>query len=723
MKKILFTSLIFLSIIIPLVIKAENSQTSYSPWLILGTIIQPKANSWTLKIPSTNGGCLVTDASGVVSTTTCGSGGTSSNYWSDSGTYLSPATSTRGVSSNIFKNGATYSISSSTDLATFIAGVPSGSTILLDAGIYNVSSTLAIDKSINLIGKGVDQTSIQKSNSFTGNVINISQSYSSLNNLTIIGGLEGTDVDIEPGLGDTDILANISMSNVNLIQQSVIDSDLLSLYSKNSDLALNNVFIKTFNSTMGTSNCMKLETSDHTGGGTNLFFENVILQCAGGNSGISLEAVDSEVTGTDGLNLTIKNSIFAGFNSITNSLDKSIYVHGNNLVSVSAFNSALEGDVVQEDGATVGVIATNVLGNYYINDQNPTLYNYNGDFLGQLFVNTTNNTGKLNIGSNTTNGDGINLNLSGGSATGINTTISGGSATGNLISGIAGGQIGQSIQMTAPNGSGTTYGLLVNNTTPNYYAIYSQNGLNLFNGTSTFMSNVGIGTTSPDKLLTLSEKNDSDGLKIYGYDDRSANYLTLDVDSAGQPRLTSSGTTRFYVNATQVLLYTNTQVQVPGTIGLFVGGNMGVGSSTPTAKLTVQGVAGQTNPLFVVASSSNSSVFSIGKNGHTLTGGIAPTLSSCGTNPSLQGDDNTMRIIIGSGVGVTSCLVTFANPWVNLNGTNISPVCVAEDESNVPTVDIAASSTPTTTLISTTGAGFAGRTMDVICRGSNNFVN
>jgi len=52
--------------------------------------------------------------------------------------------------------------------------------------------------------------------------------------------------------------------------------------------------------------------------------------------------------------------------------------------------------------------------------------------------------------------------------------------------------------------------------------------------------NVGIGTTSPDKLLTLSQSADSSGLKIYGYDDKVAEIGELFINSGGDVNLKGS---------------------------------------------------------------------------------------------------------------------------------------------------------------------------------------
>jgi hypothetical protein len=65
--------------------------------------------------------------------------------------------------------------------------------------------------------------------------------------------------------------------------------------------------------------------------------------------------------------------------------------------------------------------------------------------------------------------------------------------------------------------------------------------------------NVGIGTTSPDELLTLSQSSDESGLKVYGYDDESSYWGTVAINSSGY----------FDFNANQGVEY-STNVHVGG---------------------------------------------------------------------------------------------------------------------------------------------------------------
>ena len=69
-------------------VAGSNAQNTL--WKLISGDLQPALTSWGLKIPSlsSSGDCLVTDASGNLSTSTCGSGGASD--WNDSGSFLYP---------------------------------------------------------------------------------------------------------------------------------------------------------------------------------------------------------------------------------------------------------------------------------------------------------------------------------------------------------------------------------------------------------------------------------------------------------------------------------------------------------------------------------------------------------------------------------------------------------------------------------------------------------
>lgn len=95
-------------------------------------------------------------------------------------------------------------------------------------------------------------------------------------------------------------------------------------------------------------------------------------------------------------------------------------------------------------------------------------------------------------------------------------------------------------------------------------------------------------------------------------------------------------------------------------------GAIGVGTTSPWATLSVSTTSQQSAllPLFAIASTTNATVFKVNGGGHIQTGGATPTVSSCGTDPSISGNDTSGTITVGTGV-VTACTMTFAAPRSN----------------------------------------------------------
>lgn len=96
--------------------------------------------------------------------------------------------------------------------------------------------------------------------------------------------------------------------------------------------------------------------------------------------------------------------------------------------------------------------------------------------------------------------------------------------------------------------------------------------------------------------------------------------------------------------------------------------------------------------------------------------GTVPTVANgatdCGTSPVIAGNNNIMRITVGSGTNGGKCTVTFAanNPWTN------SPICHANDETTVANV---VQTTPTTTavVVKAVSTITAGDAISVSCGG------
>lgn len=156
--------------------------------------------------------------------------------------------------------------------------------------------------------------------------------------------------------------------------------------------------------------------------------------------------------------------------------------------------------------------------------------------------------------------------------------------------------------------------------------------------------------------------------------------------------------------AGQVAVYNTSGTTVTGTSTIAISG----ATTTVTNNLAVTGNES-------VGSTTASSTFFIDTVGHRWSGGSTPT---CTTGCTMTGgDDNNMRIVSGS--SVTSITITFANTWTNpFTGVNISPICDANDESQVST-GVEASSTPTTVVL-TLPTALTSKNIGVQCSGSIN---
>lgn len=152
---------------------------------------------------------------------------------------------------------------------------------------------------------------------------------------------------------------------------------------------------------------------------------------------------------------------------------------------------------------------------------------------------------------------------------------------------------------------------------------------------------------------------------------------------------------------------------VGGSTLAVANGLVGVGTNSPNATLQAAGTAILGGLSTQTLNSGNA--FQIGggtlavtMNGHIETKGTAPTLSSCGTSPSIAGNDMVGTITVGSSPS-TTCNLTFHSSWTN------APSCMVVDY----TTSLSIQAPTTTTGVSLTASATfgAGDSVAYICLG------
>lgn len=226
-------------------------------------------------------------------------------------------------------------------------------------------------------------------------------------------------------------------------------------------------------------------------------------------------------------------------------------------------------------------------------------------------------------------------------------------------------------------GSGT-----VGSGTIGQFPYYAGSGTTLTATSSLFVSTagfLGIGTTTPVFPLTIANTTKAQ--------------LSLQANVGEAPWFFRSIGGNLYIGTSSPTTFaTSTQsaLSLTGTGAPF----WGIGTSSPFAILSVVNTSGSPTPLFAVASSTltgaSMPVFEIDSNGHQVTSGPPPVISSCGTSPTVVGNDSA-GIISTSGT-VTSCTMTFATAY------KTTPSCTTDDSSTGSTADIVSQSASAVTF-------------------------
>lgn len=146
--------------------------------------------------------------------------------------------------------------------------------------------------------------------------------------------------------------------------------------------------------------------------------------------------------------------------------------------------------------------------------------------------------------------------------------------------------------------------------------------------------------------------------------------------------------------------------------GMMVSGNVILGATNAHAlsSITQVEIDGSASNTYSLTASTATVLYHlmVSTSGHVITGGPTPTVSSCGTNPSVSGDDNDGTIMIGAGVAVTACTLTFASTW------GVTPICVFDADSS--TIGSGPTSKSATAVTIGFSAGLGSGSVEYHCR-------
>lgn len=243
---------------------------------------------------------------------------------------------------------------------------------------------------------------------------------------------------------------------------------------------------------------------------------------------------------------------------------------------------------------------------------------------------------------------------------------------------------GPASSMAAFNGSGT----LIGSTTIAISSLFATTTT----ATSTFLQPIRISTTSPTAFLVTDGNFPNNPNPVFSIQTATTSpFATGDIFDIA--------------NSNGLNFFAFTQ-----------NGNFGQGTTTPFSYFAIHEYAN--NPtifttLFSVSSSSASATttsFMIDNIAHQYSGSSTPpTLTSCGTSPSINGSDTEGTIQFGA--TATGCTITFAQPWAS--ATAVHCVVSAQTMSLVN----ALSYTETATALTLTQTSATGK-VDYICRGT-----